>query len=76
MDSISTLQCADRVEIFRHIAVDELDGVQLDILGSIASNHFQSFLDFCDRVFSEKDLINDISCTLEGDQLHFHIDYK
>ena len=76
MESISGLVNADRVEIFKHLAVDELDGVQLDILDSIASKHFHSFLDFCDKVFSERDTIEDVSCTLEGDELQFHITYK
>lgn len=76
MESISELINADRVEIFRHLAVDELDGVHLNILDSIASKHFHSFLDFCDKVFSEKDSIEDVSCTLEGDTLQFNINYK
>ena len=76
MERISGLVNADRVEIFKHLAVDELDGVRLDILDSIASEHFNSFLDFCDKVFSEKDLIEDVSCTLDGNELHFNINYK
>ena len=76
MESISELNNADRVEIFKHLAVDELSGVQMDILDSIAAKHFRAFLDFCDKVFSEKDLIETISCTLEGDELQFNIDYK
>ena len=76
MESISELVVADRVEIFRHLAVDELAGVRLNILDSIASKHYQSFLDFCDKVFAEKESIDNISCTLEGDELHFNINYK
>ena len=76
VESISNLSNADRVEIFKHIAVDELNGVRLDILDSIAAKHFRSFLDFCDKVFSEKDLIENVSCTLESDELHFNIIYK
>ena len=76
MESISGLVIADRVEIFKHLAVDELDGVRVNILDSIASKHFHSFLDFCDKVFSERDLIANISCTLLEDQLHFEIEYK
>ena len=76
MESISGLKNADRVEIFRHLAVDELDEVRLDILDSIASKHFQSFLDFCDKVFSEKESIEEVSCTLQDDNLQFNIIYK
>ena len=76
MESISELVAADRIEIFKHLAVDELDGVQLNILDSIASKHFHTFLDFCDKVFSEKELIDNVSCTLENDELHFNINYK
>ena len=76
MESISDLVHADRVEIFKHLAVDELDGVRLDILDSIASKHFRSFLDFCDKVFGEKELIQGVSCTLEGGELQFHIEYR
>ena len=76
MENISGLVNADRVEIFKHLAVDELAGVRLDILDSIASRHFHRFLDFCDQVFNERDKIEDVSCTLEGDELHFNITYK
>jgi hypothetical protein len=76
MENISELSNANRVEIFKHIAVDELNGVQLNILDSIASKHFHTFLDFCDKVFNEKELIEDVSCTLEGDELNFIINYK
>lgn len=76
MENISGLANADRVEIFKQIAVDELDCVKLDILDSIASKHFHSFLDFCDKVFSEKENIVDISCTLSNDELQFNINYK
>ena len=76
MESISELATADRVEIFKHIAVDELNGVRLNILDSIASKHFHTFLDFCDKVFSEKELIDTVSCTLENDELHFNVTYK
>lgn len=76
MESISGLVSADRVEIFKHLAVDELDGVQLDILNSIATKHFKPFLDFCDRVFDDRNNIEDVSCTLEGDELQFNIKYK
>lgn len=76
MLSVSELTCADRVEIFKHLAVDELAGIRLDILDSIASKHFHSFVDFCDKVFSEKDLIQDISCSIVDDELQFDIIYK
>lgn len=76
MENISELNNADRVEIFKHLAVDELNGVQLNILESIASKHFHAFLDFCDKVFNEKDLIEDVSCTLENEELQFNIRYK
>lgn len=76
MESISGLVNADRVEIFKHLAVDDLYGVKLDILDSIASKHFKAFLEFCDKVFSEKDMIEDVSCTLEDDELQFNIVYK
>jgi hypothetical protein len=76
MESISRLKNADRVEIFKHLAVDELDEVRLNILDSIASKHLQAFVGFCDKVFSEKDIIEDVSCTLEGDDLQFNIIYK
>ena len=76
MGDISSLQVPDRIEIFRHLAVDEFDKVRLDIFDSIAGNHFHEFLKFCDKVFKEKDKINSVSCTLEDDRLQFNIDYK
>ena len=75
MTSISELETADRIEIFKHIAVDELNEVRLDILDLIASKHFQTFTDFCDKVFSEKDKIKNVSCSIIDDELFFDIEY-
>ena len=74
--NISDLTNADRVEIFKHLAVDELEGIRVNILDSIASTHFHSFLDFCDKVFSERESIQDVSCSMDNDGLHFDIIYK
>ena len=76
MEKISDLTVADRVEIFRHLAVDDLDRVQLSILDSISSKHLDSFTDFCNKVFQEKELIDNISCTLKDGILYFDIQYK
>jgi hypothetical protein len=74
---ISSLESADRIEIFRHIAADGSDGVNANMLASIACDNFHTFLDFCDRVFAEKDSIEDVSATLDEDnQLTFNIIYK
>ena len=77
MGDISSLQSADRVEIFKHLAVEEPDEVNLDILDSISCDSFHMFIDFCDKVFAEKDKIEDISATInEDNQLQFNIQYK
>lgn len=74
---ISSLENADRVEIFRHLAADGSDGVNANILASIACDNFHTFLDFCDKVFAEKDRIEDISATINKEnQLTFNISYK
>ena len=76
MSDISSLSNANRVEIFKHLAVDDLDRVRLEVLDSIAVSQFHEFIEFCDKVYSEKDKIESISCTLEDDQLQFNIEYK
>ena len=77
LEDISSLQSADRVEIFRHLADDGTNGIDTRILDSIACDNFHSFIDFCDRVFAEKEQIEDISATInEDDQLEFNIIYK
>ena len=74
---ISSLQSADRVEIFRHLAVDESGNVDGRILKSIVCENFDAFLGFCDKVFEEKDSIDELSCTINSnDQLEFGIQYK
>ena len=77
LEDISSLQSADRVEIFRHLADNGEEGINVNILNSIACDNFHSFIDFCDKVFAEKDRIEDISATInENDQLEFNISYK
>lgn len=76
MASISSLKTADRVEIFRHIAVSELDGVSEEILSHISAEKFHAFHEFCEQVFQEKDKIEDVSCSIEDGELKFNIDYK
>ena len=76
MGAISTLSCANRVEIFRHLAVDASGDVDLHILDSIACEHYHAFLEFCDKVFEEKDRISNISCALQDQNLEFNIQYQ
>lgn len=77
MGAISALTCANRVEIFRHLAVDVGGDVDLNLLDSIACDHYHRFLEFCDQVFAEKDRIEEISCALdEGKNPQFHIQYQ
>lgn len=78
MENISSLKSADRVEIFKHLSSNDSDnGVDLKILDSIACNNFHEFLDFCDKVFEEKDQIADISADIdpEDEKLQFRIKY-
>ena len=77
MSDISDLKSADRVEIFKHLAVNESDGVNVQILESIACDNFHTFLEFCDTVFDNKDRIDNISCSIDSDnKLKFDIEYK
>ncbi len=76
MNSLSDLQIADRIEIFRHIAVNELNDIDLGILDSIATSYFEEFNEFCDKVFNEKDKIDTISCSINNGELKFSINYK
>lgn len=76
MDLLSNLQVADRINIFRQIAVNELNDIRVDILDSIATSHFNEFNDFCDRVFKERDKIDTISCSIIDGDLEFSINYK
>lgn len=74
---ISSLESADRVEIFRHLAASDTNDIDVNILASIACDNFHTFLDFCDKVFAEKDQIEDVTATLSDDnQLTFNIVYK
>lgn len=76
MSKLPDLQCADRIAIFRSIAVNDLDEVCAEILDHIADGEFQTFLDFCDQVYQEKDIIKSISCEISDGSLHFQIEYK
>lgn len=76
MEAISSLTCANRVEIFRHLAVDQSQCVDLKILDSIACENYHAFSDFCEQVFAEKDRIQDISCSFEDKELKFNIMYQ
>lgn len=57
---LSELEVADRIEIFRHLAVDDSDVIDSNILGNIAISQFHAFVNFCDEVFAKKDLIDDV----------------
>ena len=73
VSDISNLQCADKIEIFRHIAVSGGNDLNLDVLDSIATSQNHAFLDFCEKVYRERDKINDISYDLK--EHLFKIDY-
>lgn len=75
MIEISELETADRIEIFKHIALDESEEIRDDILDAIASNHYHTFLNFCNSVFAEKTRIKSVYCTLKDDNLSLNIEY-
>lgn len=77
LQDLSALQCADRVEIFRHLAVNDKNKVDIEIVDSIAGERYQAFLDFCDKVYCEKDKIKSIYCKKDTErQVSFHIHYN
>lgn len=61
MEDISALQNANRVEIFKHIALTEMNDIDLEILDNISCNLYDSFMEFCDKVFQNKDNISNIN---------------
>lgn len=71
------LSGTSRTDIFHDVAVDELTQmINMDILASISATNYQKFIDFCDKVVEEKDLIISVSCVLEDGELEFFINYK
>lgn len=77
MASISSLQTADRLEIFRHLAVSDLNGVSEEILSHISSGKLHAFHEFCEKVFLERESIEDVSTSIDQDgELQFDIQYK
>jgi len=76
MQDISSLKCADRVEIFKHLAKKKNDSLNLDIVDSIAGPSYHNFLEFCDKVFEERENIEDISCRVKDGTCKFKIQYK
>ena len=77
MKDLSALQCADRVEIFRQLAANDRNEVDIEIIDSVAGERYQAFLDFCDKVYKEKDKISSIFCKKDADkQVSFHIHYN
>jgi len=72
---ISELSIADRLLIFKELAVDKDNYIDSLVLDKIClTDNYNSFLEFCDTVYSNKDKINEISYTCIDNQLHFLID--
>ena len=77
MEKLSSLQSADRVEIFKHLACDDSGDINMEVFDSIACDNLHAFLDFCDKVFAEKDKIEEISCSPDSESgIRFNITYK
>lgn len=71
------LSDTSRIGIFHDLAVDEITNmINFDILDNISAKNYTQFIDFCNRVSTEKDHINSVSCELDNDDLVFIINYK
>jgi hypothetical protein len=75
-ENISDLTIADRVEIFRHLAVNDLNIIDKTLLGYVSDKHLHRFLQFCDEVYEKKNLISSISYEIKDDEVFFNINYK
>lgn len=76
MKSISSLRSADRLEILKHLAVDDSGKVDLGIFNQITGPSYNDFENFCDKVFQEKEKVKEVSCIPDADTLRFEIEYQ
>lgn len=76
MKSISSLRSPDRLEILKHLAVDDSGKIDLGIFDQITGPKYDDFENFCDQVFQEKDKVKEVSCVPDADTLRFEIQYQ
>lgn len=73
---LSDLSTANKLVIFRELAVDNDNYIDSLVLDKIClTDNYNEFLNFCDKVYSDKDKINEISYTCIDNQLRFLITY-
>lgn len=73
------IQLNDRVEIFRHLAMDELTTtVNEAIFEGLLTEFYDEFTEFCNTVKSSKhrNQIKGISCYIADGKIYFDIEYK
>jgi hypothetical protein len=75
-ENISDLKTADRVEIFRHLAVNDFNCIDEKCLGCVSDKHLHAFLKFCDEVYAIKDTVAGISYEIKDDEIFFNIQSK
>lgn len=70
------IQLNDRVEIFRHLTVDQLDSEVNDaIFRGLLDTYYPQFAAFCDEIRDnpEREKIRDISCHIADKQIYFDV---
>lgn len=70
------IQLNDRVEIFRHLTVDQLDSeVNEAIFKGLLDSYYTEFSKFCEDIRDnpDRDKIRDISCHIADGQIYFNV---
>lgn len=71
------LSGTSRIDIFCHLAVDELtNNINMTIFSGIAGEYYDKYIEFCNQIEDERDSIDNISCAIEDGELVFDIIYK
>ena len=62
----------DRIDIFRHLAADNVDGaVNQQIFSGLLTDFYDEFVEFCNEVKTSSKPIHEVSCHIADGHIYF-----
>lgn len=79
MDQLNndSIDLSNRMELFRHLTSDELrSDINQVIFKGLLEDHYDKFVDACDYVKFNREIIASVSCFIESGEVNFVYTYK
>lgn len=75
-DGSKLIDLSNRIELFRHLTIDELNNINDELFKELLSDFYSKFIDTCDYINQNKNKIVSVSCFIENGEIYFSYKFK